>query len=57
VDLVPNPREGSTRIVVLKFLPLAYQHNHSLPTTLDFTFFTTAFLNAAHFFAFGLLLD
>ena len=36
---------------LLKFLPLTYHHNHFLAATLDFTsFFTIAFLRAAHFF-------
>ena len=36
---------------LLKFLPLTYHHSHFLAATLDFTsFFTIAFLRAAHFF-------
>jgi len=45
--LTPNSPELS----LLKFLPLAYHHNHFLAATLDFTsFFTTAFMGATHFF-------
>ena len=58
VNLVPNHSEMWRRqhkftwIVVIKFLFLAYHHNHFLATTLDFTsFFTTG---AAHFFIAGL---
>ena len=36
---------------LLKFLPLTYHLSHFLAATLDFTsFFTIAFLRAAHFF-------
>jgi len=53
--------EGNTNspeLSLLKFLPLAYRHSHFLAATLDFTsFFTTAFLGAAHFFTAGLFLD
>ena len=36
---------------LLKFLPLTYHHSHFLAATLDFiSFFTIAFLRAAHFF-------
>ena len=36
---------------LLKFLPLTYHHSHFMAATLDFTsFFTIAFLRAAHFF-------
>jgi len=46
--------EGSTNspeLSLLKVLPLAYHHSHSLAATLDFTsLFTMAFLGAAHFF-------
>ena len=38
-------------LLLLKFLPLTYHHSHFLASTLDFTsFFTIAFLRAAHFF-------
>ena len=38
-------------LLLLKFLPLTYHHSHFLAATLDFTsFFTIAFLRAAHFF-------
>ena len=38
-------------MLLLKFLPLTYHHSHFLAATLDFTsFFTIAFLRAAHFF-------
>jgi len=41
--------------LLLKFLPLAYNHSHFLAATSDFTsFFTTAFLGAALFFTAGL---
>jgi len=41
--------------MLLKFLPLAYHHSHFLAATLDFpSFFTTAFLGAAHVFTAGL---
>jgi len=62
VNLVPN-RSGegytnSAELLLLKFLPLAYYHSHFLATTLDFgSFFTTAFLGAAHFFYSWLFLD
>jgi len=50
-DLAPNSPELS----LLKFLPIAYHHSHFLAATLDFTsFFTLAFLGAAHFFPVGL---
>jgi len=54
--------EGNTNspeLSLLKFLALAYHHSHFLAATLDFTsFFTTAFLEAAHFFfTAGLFLD
>ena len=36
---------------LLKFLPLTYHHSYFLAATLDFiSFFTIAFLRAAHFF-------
>ena len=39
------------KLSLLKFLPLTYHHSHFLAATLDFTsFFTIAFLRAAHFF-------
>ena len=39
------------KLSLLKFLPLTYHHSHFLAATLDFTsFFTMAFLRAAHFF-------
>ena len=41
-------------IVVVKIFALAYHHSYFLATTLDFTsFFTTAFLGAAHFLQLG----
>ena len=43
--------KNSPELSLLKFLPLTYHHSHFLATTLDFTsFFTIAFLRAAHFF-------
>jgi len=46
--------EGNTNspeLSLLKFLLLPYHHIHILAATLDFTsFFTMAFLGAAHFF-------
>jgi len=51
VNLVPKRGKGnrnSPELLLLKILPLAY---HFLAATLDFTsFFTMAFLGAAHFF-------
>ena len=42
---------NSPELSLLKFLPLTYHHSHFLAATLDFTsFFTMAFLGAAHFF-------
>jgi len=42
---------NSPELLLLKFLPLAYNHSHFLATTLDFTsYFTTAFLGAAPLF-------
>ena len=39
------------KLSLLKFLPLTYHHSHFLAATLVFTsFFTIAFLRAAHFF-------
>jgi len=52
--------EGNTNSteLLLKFLPLAYHHSHFLAATLDFTsFFTIAFLGAAHFFYSWAVLD
>jgi len=53
--------EGSTNspdLLLLNFLPLAYHHSHFLAATLNFTsFFTTAYLGAAHFFTVGLFVD
>jgi len=52
-DSAPNSPE-----LLLKFLPLAYYHSHFLAATLDFTsFFTAAFLGAAHFFYSWAVLD
>jgi len=49
---------NSSELSLLKFLPLAYHHSHFLAATLDFTsFFTTAFLGAAHFFYSWAVLD
>jgi len=46
-DLAPN----SPEFLLLKFLLLAYHQSHSWPPPWDFTsFFTMAFLGAAHFF-------
>ena len=43
--------KNSLELSLLKFLPLTYHHSHFLAATLDFTsFFTIAFLRAAHFF-------
>ena len=43
--------KNSPVLSLLKFLPLTYHHSHFLAATLDFTsFFTIAFLRAAHFF-------
>ena len=43
--------QNSPELSLLKFLPLTYHHSHFLAATLDFTsFFTIAFLRAAHFF-------
>ena len=43
--------KNSPQLSLLKFLPLTYHHSHFLAATLDFTsFFTIAFLRAAHFF-------
>ena len=43
--------KNSPELSLLKFLPLTYHHRHFLAATLDFTsFFTIAFLRAAHFF-------
>ena len=43
--------QNSPELSLLKFLPLTYHHSHILAATLDFTsFFTIAFLMAAHFF-------
>ena len=43
--------KNSPELSLLKFLPLIYHHSHFLAATLDFTsFFTIAFLRAAHFF-------
>ena len=43
--------KNSPELSLLKFLPLTYHHSHFLAATLDFTsFFTIAFLRAAHFF-------
>ena len=42
--------QHSPELLLLKFLPLTYHHNHFLATALDFTsFFTIAFLRAALF--------
>ena len=42
------------KLSLLKFLPLTYHHSHFLAATLDFTsFFTIAFLRAAHFLQLG----
>ena len=44
-------QKNSSKLLLLKFLPLTYHHSHFLAATLDFTsFFTIAFLRAAHFF-------
>ena len=43
--------QNSPELLLLKFLPLTYHHSQFLAATLDFTsFFTIAFLRAAHFF-------
>jgi len=46
--------EGNTNLpelLLLYFLPLAHYYSHFLAATLDFTsFFTTAVLEATHFF-------
>ena len=43
--------QNSPELSLLKFLPLTCHHSHFLAATLDFTsFFTIAFLRAAHFF-------
>ena len=43
--------QNSPEFSLLKFLPLTYHHSHFFAATLDFTsFFTIAFLRAAHFF-------
>ena len=43
--------KNSPELSLLNFLPLIYHHSHFLAATLDFTsFFTIAFLRAAHFF-------
>ena len=43
--------KNSPELALLNFLPLTYHHSHFLAATLDFTsFFTIAFLRAAHFF-------
>ena len=43
--------QNSPELLLLKILPLTYDHSHFLAATLDFTsFFTIAFLRAAHFF-------
>ena len=43
--------QSSPELSLLKFLPLTYHHSHFVAATLDFTsFFTIAFLRAAHFF-------
>jgi len=48
----------SPELSLLKFLPLAYNHNHFLAATLDFTsFITTAFLGATPFFYSWAVLD
>jgi len=45
-DSAPN----SYKLLLLKFLHLAYRHSHFLATTLNFTsFFTRIFLGAAYF--------
>ena len=53
VNFVPIDQvaPNSPELSLLKFLPLTYHHSHFLAATLDFTsFFTIAFLRAAHFF-------
>ena len=53
VNLVPLGQlaQNSPELSLLKILPLTYHHSHFLAATLDFTsFFTIAFLRAAHFF-------
>ena len=53
VNLVPLGQlaQNSPELSLLNFLPLNYHHSHFLAATLDFTsFFTIAFLRAAHFF-------
>ena len=53
VNFVPidQAAPNSPELSLLKFLPLTYHHSHFLAATLDFTsFFTIAFLRAAHFF-------
>ena len=50
--------KNSPELSLLKFLPLTYHHSHFLAVTLDFTsFFTIAFLRAAHFFYSLFVLD
>ena len=53
VNLVPLGQlaQNSPELSLLKILLLTYHHSHFLAATLDFTsFFTIAFLRAAHFF-------
>ena len=53
VNFVPidQAAQNLPELSLLKFLPLTYHHSHFLAATLDFTsFFTIAFLRAAHFF-------
>ena len=43
--------QNSAELLLLKFLPLTYNHSHLLAATLDFaSFFAIAFLRAALFF-------
>jgi len=45
--------EGNTNSPELSFLPLANHHSHFLAATLDFTFFTMAFLGPHTFLQLG----
>jgi len=51
--VLPSPHRFGTKFNLLKFLPLANHHSHFLAATLDFIFFTVAFVGAAHCFYSG----
>jgi len=54
VNLVPNPRESNT-IIIIKIFAIILPSSYFLAATLDFTsFFTMAFLGGTHFFTAGL---